>query len=85
MSGKRTPSWDVLKRLHEVLFAPSPAELVASVELKVMAWKKGGRSGRAPWGAEVKFAYATGYDGHSRVASLYRMIGHWTFRIRDRS
>ena len=91
MSGQRTPSGDVLRRLHEVLFAPSPAERVMPVELKVLAWKKGGRNGvvikgaggprsngkpgdgtvrvggRAPWGAEVEFAYATGYDGHGRV------------------
>ena len=91
MSGQRTPSGDVLKRLHEVLFAPSAAERVMPVELKVLAWKKGGKSGvviqgaggpqsngkpgdgtirvggRAPWGAEVQYAYATGYDGHGRV------------------
>ena len=86
MNGQRTPSGDVLRRLHEVLFAPSPAELVAPVELKVMAWKKGGRNGvvirgaggpgsgtirtggRVPWGAEVEFAYTTGYDSHGRVS-----------------
>ena len=91
MSGQRTPSGGVLKRLHDVLFAPSPAERVMPVELKVLAWKKGGRNGvvikgaggprsngrpgdgtirvggRAPWGAEVQYAYATGYDGHGRV------------------
>ena len=92
INGQRTPSGDVLRRLHEVLFASSPAELVAPVELKVMAWKKGGRSGvvvkgaggpraggrpdggtirvggRVPWGAEVEFAYTTGYDSHGRVS-----------------
>ncbi len=86
MNGHRKPSGDVLRRLHEVLFAPSPAELVAPVELKVMAWKKGGRNGvvikgaggpgsgairtggRVPWGAEVQFAYTTGYDCHGRVS-----------------
>ncbi len=92
MNGKRTPSGDVLRRLHEVLFAPSPAELVAPVELKVLAWKKGGRNGvvirgaggpraggrydggairvggRVPWGAEVEYAYTTGYDSHGRVS-----------------
>ena len=91
MSGQRTPSGDVLKRLHDVLFEPSPSERVMPVELKVLAWKKGGRNGvvirgaggprsngkpgdgtirvggRAPWGAEVEYAYATGYDGHGRV------------------
>ncbi len=86
MNGKRKPSGDLLRRLHAVLFAPSPAELVAPVELKVMAWKKGGRNGvvvkgaggpggdtirtggRVPWGAEVEFAYTTGYDKHGRVS-----------------
>ena len=51
MNGQRTPSGDVLRRLHEVLFAPSPAELLAPVELKVMAWKKGGRNGVVVKGA----------------------------------
>ena len=51
MNGKRKPSGDVLGRLHQVLFAPSPAELVAPVELKVMAWKKGGRNGMVIKGA----------------------------------
>ncbi len=86
MNGQRTPSGDVLRRLHDVLFAPSAAELVAPVELKVMAWKNGGRNGvvvkgaggpgsgtirtggRVPWGAEVEFAYTTGYDSHGRVS-----------------
>ena len=45
MNGQRKASGDVLRRLHEVLFAPCPAELVAPVELKVLAWKKGGRNG----------------------------------------
>ena len=36
MNGQRTPSGDVLRRLYEVLFAPSAAELVAPVEIKVM-------------------------------------------------
>ena len=89
MNGNRTPSGDVLRRLHGVLFAPSAAELVA---LKVLAWKKGGRQGvvirgaggpgaagrrdggtirvggRAPWGAEVEYAYTTGYDSRGRVS-----------------
>ena len=51
MNGRRTPSGDVLRRLHEVLFAPSAAELVAPVELKVMAWKKDGRQGVVVKGA----------------------------------
>ena len=36
MNGNRKPSGDVLGRLHRVLFAPSPKELVMPVELKVM-------------------------------------------------
>ena len=86
MNGQRTPSGDVLRRLHDVLFAPSAAELVAPVELKVMGWKKGGKSGvvvkgaggpgsdsirvggKVPWGAEVEFAYTTGYDSRGRVS-----------------
>ena len=92
MNGQRKPSGDILRRLHHVLFAPSPAELVAPVELKVMGWKKGGRNGvvikgaggprsngkpgdgtirtggRVPWGAEVEFAYTTGYDSHGRIS-----------------
>ena len=86
MNGQRTPSGGVLRRLHGVLFAPSAAELVAPVELKVMAWKKGSRNGvvvrgaggpgsntirtgsRVPWGAEVDYAYTTGYDSRGRVS-----------------
>ena len=86
MNGQRKPSGDVLRRLHDVLFAPSPAELVAPVELKVMAWKKGGRNGvvvkgaggpgsgtirtggRIPWGAEVEFAYTSGYDSRGQMS-----------------
>ena len=86
MNGQRTPSGDVLRRLHDVLFAPTAQELVAPVELKVMAWKKGGKSGvvvqgaggpgngiirtggRVPWGAEVEFAYTTGYDSRGRLS-----------------
>ena len=86
MNGQRTPSGDVLRRLHGVLFAPSSEELVAPVELRVMAWKKGGRNGvvvkgaggpgggtirtggRVPWGAEVEFAYTSGYDSRGRVS-----------------
>ena len=84
MNGQRKPSGDVLKKLHAVLFAPTAQELVAPVELKVMAWKKGGRNGvvvkgaggpgngtirtggQVPWGAEVEFAYTTGYDSRGR-------------------
>ena len=86
MNGQRTPSGPVLRRLHEVLFAPTAAELVVPVELKVMAWKKGGKSGvvvkgaggpgggtirtggRVPWGAEVEFAYTSGYNSRGRLS-----------------
>ena len=92
MNGQRTPSGDVLRRLHEVLFRPTAAELVAPVELKVMGWKKDDRKGvvvkgaggphsgrnpgggtvriggRVPWGAEVEFAYTSGYDSRGRLS-----------------
>ena len=92
VNGHRTPSGDVLRRLHEVLFQPTKEELVVPAEVKVMAWKKGGRKGvvvrgaggpgsgrnpgggtvriggRVPWGAEVEFAYTTGYDSRGRVS-----------------
>jgi len=86
MNGQRTPSGDVLRRLHQVLFAPTAAELVVPAELKVLAWKKGGRNGvvvrgaggpggdtirtggRVPWGAEVEFAYTSGYDSRGRLS-----------------
>ena len=86
MNGQRTPSGDVLRRLYDVLFAPTSQELVAPVELKVMGWKKGGRNGvvvkgaggpggdtirtggRVPWGAEVEFAYTSGYDSRGRLS-----------------
>ena len=93
MNGQRTPSGDVLRRLHEVLFATTQAELVAPVELKVMGWKKDDRKGvvvrgaggpgaggnkpgggtvriggRVPWGAEVEYAYTTGYDSRGQVS-----------------
>ena len=51
MNGKVTPSAKVLKQLHGVLFQPSPAELVVPAEVKVMAWKKGGRNGVVVRGA----------------------------------
>ena len=92
MNGQRTPSGDVLRRLHEVLFRPTAAELVAPVELQVMGWKKDDRQGvvvkgaggphsgrnpgggtvriggRVPWGAEVEYAYTTGYDSRGQLS-----------------
>ena len=51
MNGQRNPSGEVLRKLHGVLFQPSAAELVAPAEVKVMAWKKGGRNGVVVRGA----------------------------------
>ena len=51
MNGRRTPSGEVLAKLHGVLFRPSAAELVVPAEVKVMAWKKGGRNGVVVRGA----------------------------------
>ena len=45
MNGQRNPSGEVLAKLHGVLFQPSAAELVVPAEVKVMAWKQGGRNG----------------------------------------
>ena len=45
MNGQRNPSGRVLEKLHGVLFQPTAAELVVPTEVKVMAWKKGGRNG----------------------------------------
>ena len=45
MNGQRTPSGDVLRRLHEVLFRPTAAELVMPAEVRVLGWKKGSRQG----------------------------------------
>ena len=51
MSGKSNPSPGVLKSLHGVLFQPTAQELVVPTEVKVMAWKKGGRHGVVVRGA----------------------------------
>ena len=51
INGRRTPSGPVLKKLHEVLFRPTAAELVVPAEVKVMAWKKGRRNGVVVQGA----------------------------------
>ena len=51
MNGKATPSGDVLAKLHGVLFRTTSAELVVPAEVKVMAWKKGGRNGVVVRGA----------------------------------
>ena len=51
MNGQRNPSGEVLRKLHGVLFRPTAAELVVPAEVKVMAWKKGGRTGVVVRGA----------------------------------
>ena len=51
MNGQRNPSGRVLAKLHGVLFQPTAAELVVPAEVKVMAWKKGGRQGVVVRGA----------------------------------
>ena len=51
MNGQRNPSGEVLRKLHGVLFQATAAELVVPAEVKVMAWKKGGRNGVVVRGA----------------------------------
>ncbi len=84
MSGRRRPSPRVLRRLHHVLFLRTVAEeRVVPAEVEVLGWRKGERrgmvvrgagrgtvrsGGRAPWGAEVEYAYRAGYDARGRVS-----------------
>ena len=51
MSGQRSPSPDVLKRLHGVLIHRTQAERVMPAEVKVLGWRKGERSGMVVRGA----------------------------------
>jgi len=51
MTGQRSPSPGVLKRLHGVLFQRTQAERVMPAELKVLGWRKGERSGMVVRGA----------------------------------
>ena len=51
MSGQRSPSPGVLKRLHGVLFQRTQAERVMPAEVKVLGWRKGERSGMVVRGA----------------------------------
>ena len=60
----------MLRLLHEFLFAPTAAELVAPVELKVMAWKKDDRKGRAAPLQYRERGYDAGSPG-STTAILY--------------
>ena len=51
MNGNRAPSPKVLKRLHGVLFRWTREERVMPVDLKVLGWRKGDRSGMVVRGA----------------------------------
>ena len=84
MNGDRNPSAVVLRKLHGVLFQRTGAgERVMPAEVKVLGWKKKERSGmvvrgagrgtvrtggHVPWGAEVEYAFRTGYDGRGKVS-----------------
>ena len=67
MNGKRNPSGEVLAKLHGVLFQPSAAELVVPAEVKVMAWKKGGRNGVVVRGAGGPGSGSTSGGGTVRI------------------
>ena len=67
MNGQRTPSGRVLAKLHGVLFRPSAAELVVPAEVKVMAWKKGGRNGVVVRGAGGPGSGSTPGGGTVRI------------------
>ena len=74
MNGKATPSGEVLRKLHGVLFQPSSEDLVVPAEVKVMAWKKGGRNGgvvRSADGPEPRRRHRP----HRRAGSLGRRGG----------
>ena len=67
MNGQRTPSGDVLRRLHGVLFRPSAAELVVPAEVKVMGWKKDERQGVVVKGAGGPHSGSTPGGGTVRI------------------
>ena len=67
MNGQRTPSGKVLRKLHEVLFQPSAAELVVPAEVKVMAWKKDERNGVVIKGAGGPHSGSTPGGGTVRI------------------
>ena len=67
MNGQRTPSGRVLAKLHGVLFQPTAAELVVPAEVKVMAWKKGGRNGVVVRGAGGPGSGSTPGGGTVRI------------------
>ena len=61
MNGKSSPSGDVLKGLHGVLFRRTKAEeRVMPAELKVLGWRKGERSGTVVHGAKGRDGTARG-------------------------
>ena len=61
MNGKSTPSAGVLKGLHGVLFKKTKAEeRVMPVEVKVLGWRKGERSGTVVHGARGRDGTARG-------------------------
>ena len=68
MSGQRSPSPGVLKRLHGVLFQRTAAERVMPAEVKVMGWRKGERSGMVVKGA--------GGPGRGEGGGAIRTGGH---------
>ena len=70
MNGQRTPSGNVLRKLHEVLFRPSAAELVVPAEVKVMAWKKDERQG-----VVIKGAGGPGAGGNNPGGGTVRIGG----------
>ena len=70
MNGQRTPSGDVLRRLHEVLFRPSAAELVVPAEVRVMGWKKDERQG-----VVIKGAGGPGSGGNQPGGGTVRIGG----------
>ncbi len=77
MNGKATPSGEVLKKLHGVLFQPTAAELVVPAEVKVLAWKKGGRNGVVVRGAGGPGAGSKiGGHGHGRNADSLLLTGY---------
>ena len=67
MNGQRTPSGKVLRRLYEVLFRPSAAELVVPAEVKVMGWKKDERQGVVVKGAGGPHSGSTPGGGTVRI------------------
>ena len=70
MHGQRTPSGQVLRKLHEVLFQPSASELVVPAEVKVMGWKKDERQG-----VVIKGAGGPGAGGNNPGGGTVRIGG----------